>query len=290
MTWADESIIQTGSMYSGPPPWTGLCVNVITGQHKGQLGIVRDVNRTRTSSSGLIVTLALMVYTPEQTNRAITVDYDDVREPEHWRTLCEICPLKANQSFFQLNSNHIPKQVEKEYVPLPCDIASRSTTPQPSLDTVTAESKFWNTSLSSEAELLHWIFSPVFNGHAFFVSIAPAHPKFGGFGKYVHMNDHTLSFQKQGGHSEHISAALIHKPNPPPLRTTKHLLAVIEGDHAGQFTRFAISAAEKWDGVDGHFNYVEFYMEMVKYFKEYPKDTKVVNLLEWWNECISYYL
>ncbi|KAF9050950.1 hypothetical protein BDP27DRAFT_1373509 [Rhodocollybia butyracea] len=55
-------------------------------------------------------------------------------------------------------------------------------------------------------------------------------------------------------------------------------------------TRFAISAADKWDGVNGHFNYVKFYMEMVKYFKEYPKDTKVVNLLEWWNERISYYL
>ncbi|KAF9071311.1 hypothetical protein BDP27DRAFT_1361881 [Rhodocollybia butyracea] len=129
-------------MYSGPPPWTGLCVKIITGQHKGQLGIVRDVNRSNTSSSGLTVTLALMVYTPEQTNRVITVDYNDVREPEHWRALIEMCPLKGNQSFFHLNSNYTPKQVEREYIPLLCDIPSHATTPQPSLDTVIAESNF----------------------------------------------------------------------------------------------------------------------------------------------------
>ncbi|KAF9063773.1 hypothetical protein BDP27DRAFT_1426589 [Rhodocollybia butyracea] len=231
----------TGSMYSGPPPWTGLCVKIITGRHKGQLGIVHDVNRSNTSSSGLTVTLALIVYTPKQTNCVITVDYNDVREPEYWRTLIEMCPLKGNQSFFHLNSNYTPKQVEREYVSLQrFDIPSCPTTPQPSLDTVRAESNFWNTmnlSESPEPEPSHWIFSPAFNGHSFFVSIAPAHPKFGGFGKYVTRNDHTLSFQKQGGHSEHISATLIQKPNPPPLRTTKHLLAVIEGDHVGQFVR-----------------------------------------------------
>lgn len=50
--------------------------------------------------------------------------------------------------------------------------------------------------------------------------------------------------------------------------------------------RFVLSVAEKWNALDGHFNYVDFYTEIVDFFEDYPDDKCVVGLLEWWDEYV----
>ena len=66
-------------MYSGPPPWKGLEVNVIQGPHKPCRGIVQDVRRCD-SASGLQITLELFKHTVNGTNPHVIVGYDDVQE------------------------------------------------------------------------------------------------------------------------------------------------------------------------------------------------------------------
>ncbi|KAE9403743.1 hypothetical protein BT96DRAFT_917315, partial [Gymnopus androsaceus JB14] len=56
--------------------------------------------------------------------------------------------------------------------------------------------------------------------------------------------------------------------------------------YAAVQARFGISVAEKWDALDGHFNYADFYTEIVDFFEDYPDDKSVVDLLEWWNEYV----
>ncbi|KAE9385941.1 hypothetical protein BT96DRAFT_928557 [Gymnopus androsaceus JB14] len=56
--------------------------------------------------------------------------------------------------------------------------------------------------------------------------------------------------------------------------------------YAAVQARFGISIAEKWDALDGHFNYADFYTEIVDFFEDYPDDKSVVDLLEWWNEYV----
>ncbi|KAJ3725394.1 hypothetical protein C8R42DRAFT_576528, partial [Lentinula raphanica] len=48
--------------------------------------------------------------------------------------------------------------------------------------------------------------------------------------------------------------------------------------------RFALSAIEKWNIEDAHFDYQVFYNEIVDFFEEFPEDEQAVWTLEYWNK------
>ncbi|KAJ3833193.1 hypothetical protein F5878DRAFT_665856 [Lentinula raphanica] len=50
--------------------------------------------------------------------------------------------------------------------------------------------------------------------------------------------------------------------------------------------RFALSAIEKWNIEDAHFDYQVFYNEIVDFFEEFPEDEQAVWTLEYWNKCV----
>ncbi|KAJ3712629.1 hypothetical protein C8R42DRAFT_647434 [Lentinula raphanica] len=54
--------------------------------------------------------------------------------------------------------------------------------------------------------------------------------------------------------------------------------------YAAVQTRFALSAVEKWNIPDGHFDYQVFYNEIVDFFEEYPEDKQSVLTLNFWNK------
>ncbi|KAE9402394.1 hypothetical protein BT96DRAFT_918226 [Gymnopus androsaceus JB14] len=55
---------------------------------------------------------------------------------------------------------------------------------------------------------------------------------------------------------------------------------------AMQVSLFWYFRCREWDALDGHFNYADFYTEIVDFFEDYPDDKSVVDLLEWWNEYV----
>ncbi|KAJ3824229.1 hypothetical protein F5880DRAFT_411457 [Lentinula raphanica] len=51
---------------------------------------------------------------------------------------------------------------------------------------------------------------------------------------------------------------------------------------------FALSAVEKWNVPDGHFDYQDFYNEIVDYFEEFPEDEQSISTLDYWNKCVCF--
>ncbi|KAJ3964554.1 hypothetical protein EV361DRAFT_811989, partial [Lentinula raphanica] len=56
--------------------------------------------------------------------------------------------------------------------------------------------------------------------------------------------------------------------------------------YAALQARFALSAVEKWNIPDGHFDYQDFYNEIVDYFEEFPEDEQSISTLDYWNRCV----
>lgn len=77
------------TMRSGPIPWLGLLVDIVSGEYKGT-GVIRDVNRFRIDPncnhedfkikpSGLTLTIERHLYTAALSFQLVKVDYDVVR-------------------------------------------------------------------------------------------------------------------------------------------------------------------------------------------------------------------
>ncbi|KAJ3816231.1 hypothetical protein F5880DRAFT_1643599 [Lentinula raphanica] len=57
--------------------------------------------------------------------------------------------------------------------------------------------------------------------------------------------------------------------------------------YAALQARFALSAVEKWNIPDGHFDYQDFYNEIVDYFEEFPEDEQSISTLDYWNKSLT---
>ncbi|KAF9061240.1 hypothetical protein BDP27DRAFT_1369841 [Rhodocollybia butyracea] len=196
-------------MSSGPPPWLGIEIKILQGHYKGYSG-------------------------------AVVIDYEHVREPQHYRTLIEIAPLKQSQIFYQLRPDYTPHVYNKRYTPQPqvAQIAA-SATPPPSPTENQAGMELWWEAVMDDSEPAtdiqptHWILHPAFNNVDLNVSIAGCEGS-----QWIHISNNTVAIRKQGGHLEYLDVEMVLKPIIPPRANTGHaLLAVVEGIHTGQFVQ-----------------------------------------------------
>ncbi|KAJ3900401.1 hypothetical protein F5879DRAFT_925464 [Lentinula edodes] len=221
------------------PPWIGMHIRIIKGEYKAYHGYVHHVNPSNSSISGLKIVVELSAHTSNGTNSLVTVDYDDIREFEHWRTLAEVQPLGLYQTSYNLRPDYFPPQLDVPYIPQPGpEVVSRFTTPFPTASDVTLDT-FWGVQPLEEIKPqdLHWILHPAFNQKSLHVFIDPTHSLHGGYAKWVYVDNGIVSLKKQGGHTEQLELAVIQRPMVPPARTCKSLLAIIEGNHFGELVR-----------------------------------------------------
>ncbi|KAJ3715668.1 hypothetical protein C8R42DRAFT_745667 [Lentinula raphanica] len=208
-------------------PWAGVHVRIIRGEYKSYQGYVYDVRPDDKSISGLKMVLELGTHIyPTGAAARITVDYDDVREFQHWRPLEEICSLESQHIqhlAYSFKPNYSPAQIHIPYVPQPEqeDIVRYHTPiPDPSIGI----DEFWGIQNSSDDEMkpqdAHWILHPSFNNHCLHVTID--HPQYGTTGKWIDIRND----------KEHIQ-----KPKISPRHTSKSILAIIDGEHHGRFVR-----------------------------------------------------
>ncbi|KAJ3885097.1 hypothetical protein GG344DRAFT_70827 [Lentinula edodes] len=221
------------------PPWIGMHIRIIKGEYKAYHGYVHHVNPSNSSISGLKIVVELSAHTSNGTNSLVTVDYDDIREFEHWRTLAEVQPLGLYQTSYNLRPDYFPPQLDVPYIPQPGpEVVSRFTTPFPTASDLTLDN-FWGVQPLEEIKPqdLHWILHPAFNQKSLHVFIDPTHSLHGGYAKWVYVDNGIVSLKKQGGHTEQLELAVIQRPMVPPARTCKSLLAIIEGNYFGELVR-----------------------------------------------------
>jgi hypothetical protein len=75
-------LINHSNLYTGRVPWLNINVAIISGEHKGTLGLVKDVRRCD-SQSGLNVRVELQKGTPYGVNPTIWIDYAYIRDAKY---------------------------------------------------------------------------------------------------------------------------------------------------------------------------------------------------------------
>ncbi|KAJ4475974.1 hypothetical protein C8J55DRAFT_490259 [Lentinula edodes] len=101
------------------PPWIGMHICIIKGKYKAYHGYVHHVNPSNLSISRLKIVVELLAHTYNGTNSLVTVEYDGIREFEHWRTLAEVQPLGLYQTSYNLRPDYFPPQLDVPYIPQP---------------------------------------------------------------------------------------------------------------------------------------------------------------------------
>ncbi|KAJ3749776.1 hypothetical protein EV360DRAFT_76180 [Lentinula raphanica] len=195
--------------------WAGVHVRIIRGEYKSYQGYVYDVRPDDKSISGLKMVLELGTHIyPTSAAARITVDYDDVREFQHWKRFVH---LKAST----YNILHILSS--------PTILLHKFTFPiYPNLNkkilSATIPQFLMQVLNSSDDEMkpqdAHWILHPSFNNHCLHVTID--HPKYGTIEKWIDIRN---------------DKEYIQKPKISPRHTSKSILAIIDGEHHGRFVQ-----------------------------------------------------
>ncbi|KAJ3764855.1 hypothetical protein FB446DRAFT_795648 [Lentinula raphanica] len=188
----------------------------------------------------MVLELGTHIY-PTGAAARITVDYDDVREFQYvipHSSLSELSKIYSHTTY-SFKPNYSPAQIHIPYVPQPEQediIRYHTPIPDPSIGI----DEFWGIQNSSDDEMkpqdAHWILHPSFNNHCLHVTID--HPQYGTTGKWIDIRNGILSFQKQVHQNfEILDKEHIQKPKISPRHTSKSILAIIDGEHHGQFVR-----------------------------------------------------
>jgi len=54
--------------------------------------------------------------------------------------------------------------------------------------------------------------------------------------------------------------------------------------------QFSIAMRDKWQEIDGLYNYHDVYKHLIKAIQEAPDQTWAASLLGWWNELVLFFL